>query len=157
MYANGSRLCVCVCLCVQMSLRYAQTPTRADSTTCLRARACVRACVCLSDSLRSANNKYYRTDAHPGCQYYEGFRQDRTDSHPMQPMHSTSTTPPPPPAASCVAGFGDEQGHGCQDAHAEGEYHIRYSEKRDCLHHCVPGPIGLLPQLLLHLLYIEGI
>jgi len=36
-------------------------------------------------------------------------------------------------------------------------YNASAREKRDCLHHCVPGPIGLLPQLLLHLIRMEGI
>ena len=178
---------------------------------------------------------YYRTDAHPGSQYYEGYTQERTDSHPMQP---TSTNPPEAAvyvagrvaangcgqdaridterecraaalalgrpfvtsgawgnaprgclfdvrgafynthatggcsgncwsnrmtpicvrrSASGVAGDGGERGPEGQDVGGGGEYPKEYSERRDCLHHCVPGPIGLLPRMLLHMFVVDDI
>ena len=95
----------------------------------------------INQSVLDLSPLYYRTDAHPGSFYYEGYREDRADSRPMRP---TSTNPP-------SIGAGGEEG-----GEREGE-NGGYSEKRDCLHHCVPGPIGLLPQLLLHLFYVEGL
>jgi len=80
---------------------------------------------------------YYRTDAHPGCHYYEGYR---VDSNQPQPMTPSSVNPP----------LQEREGEG--GGGGEG-----YTERRDCLHHCIPGPIGLLPQLLLHLFEVQGI
>ena len=105
---------------------------------------------------------YYRTDAHPGCHYYEGFRVDEALVRPMTP---TSTNPPRETRAEGMR-IENEMGEG-----EEGEEERRQTtrgraatgsegesaERRDCLHHCVPGPISLLPQLLLHLFEREGI
>ena len=66
---------------------------------------------------------YYRTDAHPGSHYYEGYTVDATETHPRTPVSRAQP----------------------------GETQIQ-DRNRDCLHHCIPGPIGLLPQLLLHLM-----
>jgi hypothetical protein len=66
---------------------------------------------------------YYRTDAHPGSHYYEGYTVDSTETHPRTPLRRAQP----------------------------GETQIQ-DRNRDCLHHCIPGPIGLLPQLLLHLM-----
>ena len=74
------------------------------------------------------NPLYYRTDAHPGSHYYEGYRVDSRDIHPRTPVR--------------LAPLRETQ---TQD------------RNRDCLHHCIPGPIGLLPQLLLHLMHVENI
>jgi len=81
---------------------------------------------------------YYRTDAHPGCHYYEGYRVDTNQPQPMTP----SSVNPPLQEREGEGGGGGGGG---------------YTERRDCLHHCIPGPIGLLPQLLLHLFVVEGI
>ena len=108
---------------------------------------------------------YYRTDAHPGCHYYEGFRVDEARVRSMTP---SSTNPPRETRTKGMRIENEKEEEKEEEEAAEEEEERRQTrrrgaaagsegERRDCLQYCVPGPISLLPQLLLHLFEREGI